>query len=86
MSLSTNGRREAVLVGRSDECARLDRLLVETKAGRRRRLLLLAAAEPTGDLALLSRSADELGIEIEAMAPAVGDGMLELGARVAFRA
>jgi len=50
-----------------------------------RRLLLLAASEPTGDLALLSRSAHELGIEIEAMAPAVGDGMLELGARVAFR-
>jgi DNA-binding CsgD family transcriptional regulator len=61
------------------------RLRVERLPEATRRLLLLAAAEPTGDPALLSRSADELGIEIEAMAPAVGDGMLELGARVAFR-
>jgi DNA-binding CsgD family transcriptional regulator len=61
------------------------RLRAERLPEATRRLLLLAAAEPTGDLALLSRSADELGIEIEAMAPAVGDGMLELGARVAFR-
>ncbi|HEY2162325.1 MAG TPA: AAA family ATPase [Solirubrobacteraceae bacterium] len=61
------------------------RLRAERLPEATRRLLLLAAAEPTGDLALLARSADELGIEIEAMAPAVGDGMLELGARVAFR-
>jgi DNA-binding CsgD family transcriptional regulator len=61
------------------------RLRAERLPEATRRLLLLAAAEPTGDLALLSRSAEELGIEIEAMAPAVGDGMLELGARVAFR-
>ena len=61
------------------------RLRVERLPEATRRLLLLAAAEPTGDLALLSRSADELGVAIEAMAPAVGDGMLELGARVAFR-
>ena len=61
------------------------RLRVEQLPEATRRLLLLAAAEPTGDPALLSRSADELGIKIEAMAPAVGDGMLELGARVAFR-
>ena len=61
------------------------RLRVEQLPEATRRLLLLAAAEPTGDPALLSRSADELGIEIEAMAPAVGEGMLELGARIAFR-
>ena len=61
------------------------RLRVEQLPEATRRLLLLAASEPTGDPALLSRSADELRIEIEAMAPAVGDGMLELGARVAFR-
>jgi DNA-binding CsgD family transcriptional regulator len=48
-------------------------------------LLLLAAAEPTGEPALLWRSAAELGIPIAAVDPAVGDGMLELGARVAFR-
>ncbi len=50
-----------------------------------RRLLLLAAAEPTGDTALLWRSAGELGLEVDAIAPAVGDGLLELGTRVAFR-
>ena len=61
------------------------RLRVEQLPEATRQLLLVAAAEPTGDLALLSRSADELGIAIEAMAPAVADGMLELGARVAFR-
>ena len=49
------------------------------------RLLLLAAAEPTGEPALLWRSAAELGITAEAAAPAVGEGMLELGARIAFR-
>jgi DNA-binding CsgD family transcriptional regulator len=49
------------------------------------RLLLLAAAEPTGEPGLLWRSAAELGITSEAVAPVEGDGMLELGARVAFR-
>jgi DNA-binding CsgD family transcriptional regulator len=49
------------------------------------RLLLLAAAEPTGEPELLWRSAAELGITMEAVAPAMGDGMLELGGRVAFR-
>ena len=48
------------------------------------RLLLLAAAEPTGEAALLWRSAAELGLPIEAMDPAVGDGLLDLGARVVF--
>jgi DNA-binding CsgD family transcriptional regulator len=48
-------------------------------------LLLLAAAEPTGEPALLWRSAAELGISSEAIAPAEADGMVELGARVAFR-
>ncbi|MEA2430354.1 MAG: hypothetical protein QOI19_827 [Thermoleophilaceae bacterium] len=50
-----------------------------------RLLLLLAAAEPTGDKALLWRSAGELGLEVDAIAPAVADGLLELGTRVAFR-
>lgn len=49
------------------------------------RLLLLAAAEPTGEPALLWRSAAELGIGQGAIAPAEADGMVELGERVAFR-
>ncbi|HEY6760646.1 MAG TPA: AAA family ATPase [Baekduia sp.] len=49
------------------------------------RLLLLAAADPTGELALLWRSAAELGIATDAIDPAIGDGLLALGARVTFR-
>jgi DNA-binding CsgD family transcriptional regulator len=68
------GRIEASFLGR-----------VRQLAEATRRLLLLAAAEPTGDTALLWRSAGELGLEVDAIAPAVGDGLLELGTRVAFR-
>jgi DNA-binding CsgD family transcriptional regulator len=50
-----------------------------------RRLLLAAAAEPTGEPALLWRAAGELGIPIEAAAPAETDGLIELGSQVAFR-
>ena len=49
------------------------------------RLLLVAAAEPTGDPTLLSRAAAELNIPIVAAAPAEADGLVELGARVTFR-
>jgi DNA-binding CsgD family transcriptional regulator len=49
------------------------------------RLLLLAAAEPTGDPALLWRAADRLGIGVEAAAPAVADGLLTVAGRVTFR-
>ncbi len=51
-----------------------------------RLLLLLAAAEPTGDPALLWRAAGNLGISVEASAaPAEADGLLTVAARVAFR-
>ena len=49
------------------------------------RLLLVTAAEPTGDPTLLSRAAGELGIPITAAAPAEAEGLLELGMRVTFR-
>ena len=49
------------------------------------RLLLVAAAEPTGEPALLWRAAGMLGIPAEAVGPAEADGLLELGAQVAFR-
>jgi AMP-binding enzyme/AMP-binding enzyme C-terminal domain/AAA ATPase domain len=48
------------------------------------RLLLLAAAEPAGDPALLWRAAGRLGIGVEAAAPAVAGGLLAVGARVIF--
>ncbi|HEX9542680.1 MAG TPA: BREX system ATP-binding domain-containing protein, partial [Streptosporangiaceae bacterium] len=49
------------------------------------RLLLLAAAEPTGDPALLWRAADRLGIGAGAADAAESGGLLVAGARVTFR-
>src|SRR5690242_18225298 len=48
-------------------------------------LVLLAAAEPVGDPALLLRAAEQLGIGVAAAAPAELAGLLELGTRVRFR-
>jgi DNA-binding CsgD family transcriptional regulator len=50
-----------------------------------RGLLLLAAAEPLGDAALLLRAAERLGLGLEAAAPAEGAALLELGTQVRFR-
>ena len=59
---------------------RVEQLPTETQ-----RLLLVAAAEPIGDPTLLWRAAAELGIPIEAAAPAEADDLIEVGARVNFR-
>jgi DNA-binding CsgD family transcriptional regulator len=48
-------------------------------------LLLVAAAEPVGEPALVWRAARHLGIRSEAAAPAAETGLLEFGARVRFR-
>jgi DNA-binding CsgD family transcriptional regulator len=50
-----------------------------------RQLLLIAAAEPTGDVPLLWRAAERLGLGADAAAPAQTAGLIELGARVRFR-
>ena len=49
------------------------------------RLLLVAAAEPTGDPVLVWRAAGLLGIGMEAAAPAEAEGLLTIGQRVTFR-
>jgi DNA-binding CsgD family transcriptional regulator len=49
-----------------------------------RRLLVLAAADPIGDLGLLWRAAGRLGIGAEAAEPAVEAGLAEFGIRVRF--
>src|ERR687898_1030154 len=49
------------------------------------RLMLLAAADPTGDATLLWRAAQRLGTEREAATPAETLQLLEIGARVRFR-
>jgi hypothetical protein len=50
-----------------------------------RRLLLLAAADPTGDPALVWRAVGRLGIGADAAAPAADAGLAEFGTRVQFR-
>ena len=48
------------------------------------RFLLLAAAEPAGDPALLMRAAELVGLGVEAAAPAEAVGLIELAAQVRF--
>jgi DNA-binding CsgD family transcriptional regulator len=48
-------------------------------------LLLVAAAEPTGDPVLVWRAAGLLGIGMEAASPAEAEGLLTIGQRVIFR-
>jgi DNA-binding CsgD family transcriptional regulator/tetratricopeptide (TPR) repeat protein len=50
-----------------------------------RRLLLVAAAEPTGDPLLVWRAAGELGIDFGAAPPAVAVGLVDFGSQVRFR-
>jgi hypothetical protein len=50
-----------------------------------RRLLLVAAAEPLGDPALLRRASDTLGLSVDDLAPAETADLVRLGAHVAFR-
>jgi hypothetical protein len=59
---------------------RVNRLPEETQ-----RLLLLGAAEPTGDPVLLWKAAAVLGLPIEAAAPAEAADLIAVGTRVAFR-
>jgi len=59
---------------------RLQPLPVET-----RRLLLTAAVEPVGDVTVLWRAAERLGITPDAATPAAEAGLIEFGTRVRFR-
>ena len=70
------------LSGRIEESfrRRYDELPDET-----RQLLLVAAAEPVGDPALMWRAASQLGVAGTALAPASRTGLLDVGAHVRFR-
>jgi DNA-binding CsgD family transcriptional regulator len=72
----------APLAGRVEEAfrRRVDALPAET-----RRLLLVAAADPTGDPGLVWRATGRLGIGAEAATPAAEAGLVEFGAWVRFR-
>ncbi|HEX4671298.1 MAG TPA: AAA family ATPase, partial [Solirubrobacteraceae bacterium] len=50
-----------------------------------RLLLLVAAAEPVGDPALMWRAAGQLGVAGDVLKPAERSGLIEVGARVRFR-
>jgi DNA-binding CsgD family transcriptional regulator len=58
---------------------------LEALPAQSRLLLLLAAAEPYGDLSRVWRAAERLGIPAAAAGPAVDAGLVEFGARVRFR-
>ncbi len=49
-----------------------------------RRLLVVAAADPIGDPALLLRVAERLGVAVTALEPAESAGLIEVGERVRF--
>src|SRR5690349_13091576 len=70
------------LSGRIEESfvRRLDDLPDET-----RQLLVVAAAEPVGDPALMWRAATRLGVAGTALEPAARTGLLNVGAHVRFR-
>jgi DNA-binding NarL/FixJ family response regulator len=50
-----------------------------------RRMVQLAAADPSGDQALVWRAAERLGIPVQAADPAVWAGLVEFAAQVRFR-
>jgi DNA-binding CsgD family transcriptional regulator len=58
---------------------------IDTLPAQTRRLLLLAAAEPTGDPVLVWRAAGRLRVGAEAAGPAVEAGLAVFGVRVRFR-
>jgi DNA-binding CsgD family transcriptional regulator len=74
VAISLEGRIEERFLRRAQD------LPVQT-----RQLLLVAAAEPLGDPALLWRAAERLGIPASELEPAERAGLLEVDSRVRFR-
>jgi DNA-binding CsgD family transcriptional regulator len=72
----------AGLPGRIEESFRQR---VEVLPAATRLLMLVAAAEPAGEPALVWRAAERLGIGAGAVAPAADAGLLVIGERVTFR-
>src|SRR6476646_8770371 len=57
---------------------------VRSMPGQTQRFLLLAAAEPVGDPALLIRAAELIGLGVDAASPAEAAGLIELAEQVRF--
>ena len=70
------------LTGRIEDSFRRQIMALPEQA---RRLLLVAAADPTGDPVLVWRAAGRLGIGAAAARPVAEAGLAEFGARVRFR-
>jgi DNA-binding CsgD family transcriptional regulator len=58
---------------------------IEALPDQTRRLVQLAAADPSGDVALVWRAARRIGLDPAAVGPATAAGLAEFGARVRFR-
>jgi DNA-binding CsgD family transcriptional regulator len=58
---------------------------LESLPDQTRRLVLLAAADPSGDATLVWRAAGRLGIPAQAAVPAADAGLVDFGGRVRFR-
>jgi DNA-binding CsgD family transcriptional regulator/tetratricopeptide (TPR) repeat protein len=58
---------------------------LDTLPAQTRRLLQLAAADPSGDPVLLRRAAGRLGLPVQAAVPAVEAGLVQFGVQVQFR-
>jgi len=76
------GRHGVTLTNRIEQCF-IDRL--EPLATEVRRFLLVAAAEPVGDTALLWRALDRLDVDRKAAVAAEATGLIEVGTQVRFR-
>ena len=74
-----------VLSGLARRIADSFRRRLEVLPAATQRLMLVAAAEPAGESALVWRAAERLGIGTEAVAPAADAGLLTIGERVVFR-
>ena len=70
------------LAGRIEDSFRRQ---IEALPAQTRRLLLVAAADPTGDPSLMWRAAGRLGVGTQAAGPAAEAGLAEFGGRVRFR-
>ncbi|GII58564.1 transcriptional regulator [Planotetraspora thailandica] len=58
---------------------------VQSLPAQTQQLLLIAAAEPVGDVTLLTHAAELLGIDVAAASPAEAGGLITIGTRVRFR-
>ncbi|WP_158019338.1 ATP-binding protein [Mycobacterium basiliense] len=58
---------------------------IRSLSGQAQQFLLTAAAEPTGDVALVSRATERLGLPPDAATGAEAEGLVDVGTRVRFR-